>query len=145
MSIRVFKKLPSSLQKAREKGYQFAPLRMIFDGIVELRIKARLVIGEHVVNSSGNKVYASTMKLVSARNLMTISAQKNLEVMKGYIGNDCLNVKTEDKIYTHAGAEFDLLVIMSEGTLLKVVEEFYVLPTSGNRRQAHLSHTLREM
>ena len=106
MSIRVFKKLPSSLQKAREKGYQFAPLRMIFDGIVELRIKARLVIGEHVVNSSGNKVYASTMKLVSSRILMTIDAANGLEVMTGYIGNAYLNANTEENICTHTGAEF---------------------------------------
>ena len=29
MSMKVFKKSPSSLRKARVKGYQFAPLRMI--------------------------------------------------------------------------------------------------------------------
>ena len=31
MSMEVFKKFPSSLRKARSKGFQFVPLRMIFD------------------------------------------------------------------------------------------------------------------
>ena len=50
MSMHVFRKLPSSLRKAREKGYQFAPLQMIFDVKVDLRRKTRLVIGSHVVD-----------------------------------------------------------------------------------------------
>ena len=31
ISMKVFKKLPSSLRKAREEGFQFAPIRIIFD------------------------------------------------------------------------------------------------------------------
>ena len=50
MSMSVFRKLPSSLRKAKAKGYQFAPLRMIFDVKVDLRRKTRLVIGGHVVD-----------------------------------------------------------------------------------------------
>ena len=50
MSMIVFRKFLSSLRKAREKGYQFAPLQMIFDVKVDLRRKTRLVIGGHVVN-----------------------------------------------------------------------------------------------
>ena len=46
----VFKKPPSSLRKARDKGYQFPPLQMIFYVKVDLRIKYILVIGGHVVN-----------------------------------------------------------------------------------------------
>ena len=76
MSMKVFKKLLYSLRKARAKGFQFAPLRMIFDVKVDLRKKARLVIGGHVVDSSGHKVYESTMKSVSYRILMTIAAAK---------------------------------------------------------------------
>ena len=71
--------------KARAKGFQFAPLRMIFDVKVYLRRKARLVIGGHVVDSTGHEVYASTIKSVSDRVLMTISASNNLEVMTGDI------------------------------------------------------------
>ena len=53
-----------SLHKARAKGYQFAPLRMIFDVKVDLSRKARLVTGCHVVDSSGNEVYARNIKPV---------------------------------------------------------------------------------
>ena len=68
-------------------GYQFAPLWMICYVKVDLRIKARLVIGLHVVNSSVHEVYASNMKLVSDRMLMKIVAENNLRVMTGDIGN----------------------------------------------------------
>ena len=53
MSMYVFKKFPYSLRKEMGKGLQFAPLRMIFDVKVDLRRKARLVIGVHVVDSTG--------------------------------------------------------------------------------------------
>ena len=78
MSMNVFNNFPSSLRKARGKGFQFSPLRMIFDVKVDPRRKSRLVIGGHVVNSTGQKVYASTMKSVSARVLMTITAANDL-------------------------------------------------------------------
>ena len=83
----VFNKPLPLLHKARAKGYQFVPLRMIFDVKVDLKIKSILVIGGHFVDSSGHKVYASTMKLVSSRILVIIAATNNLEFMPGDIGN----------------------------------------------------------
>ena len=65
--------------------------------------------------------------------------------MTGDIWNEYLNANTEENIYASAGAEFELVDIMSEKTLLEVVNTLYVLPTIGNRWHAHLSHTLREM
>ena len=53
MSMHVFKNLLYSIHKARDRGYQFAPLRMIFDVKVDLRRKTRLVIRGYVVDSSG--------------------------------------------------------------------------------------------
>ena len=60
MSMKVFRKLQSSLRKARAKGFQFVPLWIIFDVNVDLRRMSRLVIGGHVGYFSGNEVYAST-------------------------------------------------------------------------------------
>ena len=77
MSMSVFKKLLSSLCKYRSKGYQFSALWTIFDVKVYLRRKSILVIGGHVVDSSGQEVYASTMKSVSSRILMIIAAMNN--------------------------------------------------------------------
>ena len=58
MSMKLFRNLLLSLRKDRAKGYQFAPLRMIFDVKVELRRKYRLVIGVHAIDYSGHKVYS---------------------------------------------------------------------------------------
>ena len=104
MSMKVFKKLLSSLRKARTKGFQFSPLRIIFDLNVDLRRKARLVIGVHVVDSSGQEIYAITMKSISDSILMKIATVNNLDVMTGDIGNAYLNTNTEERIYTCAGA-----------------------------------------
>ena len=59
-------------------------------------------------------------------------AAKIFEVMTNDIGNAYFNVNTEENIYTRAGANFKLVGIMSEGTLLEVVQALYGLPTSGN-------------
>ena len=74
----------------------------------------------------------STMKSVSASILMTIMAKNRLEVMTDEIGNAYFNVNTEENIYTRAGANFKLVGIIYEGTLLEVVQDLYGLPTSGN-------------
>ena len=133
MFMELFRKLPLLLRKAREKGFQFAPLRMIFDVKVDLRRKARLVIEGRAVDSSGHKVYASTMNFVSARILLKINAASNLDVMTGDIGNAYLNTNTEENIYTRAGAEFEVVGIMAEGGLLEVINALFGLPTSGKR------------
>ena len=127
------------------KGYQSTPLRVIFDVKLYLRIKSRLVIGGHVIDSSGHEVYASTMKSISSRILMTIAAANNLDVMTGDIGNAYLNANTQEKIYTCADAEFELVGLISEGTFIKVINAIYGLMNSGNIWHTHLSHTLRSM
>ena len=144
ISMNFFKKFPSSLRKARGKGFQFAPLRMIFDVKVGIRIKARLVIGGHVVNSTGHEVYASTIKSVSSRFLMTIADANDLDVMVGGIRNTYLHADTEEKVYTRAGAKFEAVGLIPEENLLEVKKALYGLPTSDNRWHAHLSQTLRE-
>ena len=146
MSMKVFEKLLSSLRKSRAKSFQFAPLRIIFDVKVDRRRNARLVIGGHVVDSSGHKVYEITMKSVSARILMTIAAVNNLDVMTVDIGNAYVpQHQHRRKIYTCAGAEFEVVGIMAEGNFMEFIKALYGLPISGNRRNAHLFHTLREM
>ena len=145
MSVSVFKKLSSSSHKSRTKGYQFAPLLMIFGVKVDLRRKVTLVIGVHIVHSYRQDVYESTMKSVSSRILMLITASNNLEVITGDIGNSYLNANIKGNIYTCSGANFEVVGIISERNLLEVVKVLYGLPTIRNRWHAHLLHTLREM
>ena len=145
MSMKVFRKVPSSLCKARDKGFQFAQLRIIFDVKVDLRRNARLIIGGHVLDYSGHEVYSSTMKFVSARILMTIAEENNIDAMTGDIDNAYLKANTEEYIYTRSGTEFEVVGIVAEGTFMEVVKAIYGLNNSGNRWHTHLSHTLREM
>ena len=56
MYMKVFRKIPSSLRKTRAKGFQFAPLRMIFDVKLNLIRKARIVIGGNIFDSYGHEV-----------------------------------------------------------------------------------------
>ena len=65
--------------------------------------------------------------------------------MVGDIGNAYLHAEKEEKVYTHASAEFEAVGLMPEGTLLEVNKALYGLPTSGSRWHAHLLQTLREM
>ena len=116
---------------------------MIFDVKVDLIRNSRLVIGGHVFNSSGHNFYASTMNSVSARILMIIASANSLDVMTGDIGNAYLNFNTEEKMYTHASSDFELVGIMAEGYLLEVIKALYGLPASRNRWPLNLSHTLR--
>ena len=76
---------------------------------------------------------------------MKISAANNLDVMTVDIGNAYLNANTQEKNYTRAGTEFDLVGIMDKGTFLEFIKALYVLPTSRNRWQEHLLRTLRGM
>ena len=121
------------------------PLRMIFDVKVYLRRKYRLVFGGHVVDSSGHKVYEITIKSVSDRILFTITIANNLEFMTVDIVNAYLNANTQENIYTCAGADFELVGIMAEGNLLRLIKALYGLHTSGNMCHSHLWHTLREI
>ena len=80
---------------------------MIFDVKVDLIRKSRLVIGGYVFDSSRHEAYASTMKYVSSRILITIAATNNVDVMTGDMGNAYLNSNTKEKIYNRAGPECD--------------------------------------
>ena len=76
---------------------------------------------------------------------MKVTATNNLDVMTGDIVNAYLNVNTQENIYTCAGTEFELVVILSERGFLEVMKALNGLPTSGNRCHSHLLHTLRSM
>eukprot|EP00957_Ditylum_brightwellii_P202253 15329319-Ditylum_brightwellii.AAC.1 len=65
---------------AKSSDFQFAKIWFIFDVKQDLRRKARLVIGGHMVDPQDNDVYSSHMKQESARILMTIADLNNLEV-----------------------------------------------------------------
>ncbi|MGH7955291.1 MAG: hypothetical protein ACREOZ_04955 [Gloeomargaritales cyanobacterium] len=80
-----------------EKGYQYAPMRLIFTIKKEdLRFKARLVIGGHVVDASMHNSYASTVNPLSIRLLLTIAKANNLDIVTADIGNAFVHADSKE-------------------------------------------------
>ena len=130
----------------KKEKYQYAPLRMIFDVKQDLRRKARLVIGGHVIDSTGLDVYASNMETISARVLMLIASANKQEVLTGDIGVAYLYAKVGQKVYCRLGTEFSIYdESIKTGSLATVETALYGLPTSANKWHAHLAGTLLSM
>jgi hypothetical protein len=128
------------------RTHQFAPLRMIFTVKSDLRRKARLVIGGHVVNAQDHELYASTMKGISARLLMLIASANKLDVLCGDIQSAYLYASNNLKTYVRLGKEFNVLDdSIAEGTFATVEQALYGLPTSANRWHQHLAESLRRL
>jgi len=110
-------------------GYQFAPLTMIFTVKQDLRCKARLVIGGHVIDSSEHSGYSSVVKMTSVRLLNVIAKAQGLECLAGYVGNAYLYAKTKKKIFTKCGLEFGPEMV---NWIAIVQKGLYGLKSSGN-------------
>ena len=124
------------------KGYQFAKLRMIFDVKHDLRRKARLVIGGHMVDATGQPIYSSAVQLASVRLLNVIAKAHGLKCIAGDVGNAYLNAYTKEKVYVICGPEFGPEL---EGRIAIVQKGLCGLKTSANRWHAHFVSTLYQM
>jgi Reverse transcriptase (RNA-dependent DNA polymerase) len=146
MEMKTFKILSDQEAKCFDRGqYQYAPLRMIFDVKHDLRRKARLVLGGHVIDASGHDTYASNMKGISARVLMLIAQANDLDVLVGDIGNAYLYATTKEKIYCRTGQEFESSGQAKAGQIAVLVMALYGTKSAANRWHAHLADTLRSM
>jgi hypothetical protein len=125
MTMKTFRIIEGQLERTKVKAtHQFAPLRMIF--VVkagDLRRKARLVIGGHVVDPTGFDTYASNMKAMSALLLMTLAAANSLRVETGDIKTAYLYADAGQPIYTRLGDEFHVYDKTIKPGSLAVVEQ----------------------
>jgi hypothetical protein len=72
----------------KDQGWQYASMHMIFDVKKEdLRHKAQLVMGGHMIDSSNHVTYSSTIQDLSVRLVMVVAAQNELDLMVGDISN----------------------------------------------------------
>ena len=122
--------------------YQFTPLTMIFDIKQEdLRRKARLVAGGHVVESNMYESYSSVVQQRTIRLLETIVLNEGLSFVTGDIGNAFVQADTKEKVYTIAGREFgekkDCTVIIKKA--------LYGLATSARQWNITLGDSIRAM
>jgi hypothetical protein len=139
----VFKKV-SDKKAILKSAYQFAPLRCIFDVKQDLRRKARLVIGGHVVDASDHESYSSNMKTISMRLLLLIGARNNLKLLTADISSAYLYADTQEMVYTSCGPEFNFANgdIAKEGDWVTIVRALYGLSTSARQWRRTLSNTL---
>jgi hypothetical protein len=105
--LECFKFVDPTTTFSRSDGWQFAPMRMIFDVKQEdMRHKARFFMGGHVVDSSQHTTYSSTISDLSVCLLMLIAVQNQLSLMVGDVGNAFPTAPCAEKIWSIAGPEF---------------------------------------
>ena len=123
-------------------GYQRTTLVMIFDVKHDLRHKARLVAGGHLVDVLDNSVYSSTVKTISVHLLHVIAHKHKLEQLCGDVGNAFVNAYTNEKVFAIAGPEFGK---EQEGQVVIIVKALYGLATSAERWHSHFADFLRSL
>ena len=123
------------------KGYQFAPLRMVFAVKSDLRRKARLVVGGHVVDASGHDTRSTVVKGISVRLLHLIADRDKLNVLCGDVGNAFINAPTKEKVYSRAGPEFG----DKEGCIVVLRKALYGLRSSAKQWRLIFADYLRSL
>lgn len=123
-----------------ESGWQSTTLHMIFDVKHDLRHKARLVAGGHLVEVFDTPVYSSTVKSISVQLLHVIAHKVDLKQLCGDIGNAFVNAYTNEKVFVYrAGIEFG----ENAGKAIVIKKALYGLRSSAERFHSHLADTLR--
>ena len=120
--------------------FQWTSLTVIFDVKQDLRRKARLVAGGHLVDSLDNNVYSSTVKGISVRVLHVIAHRMKLKLLCGDVGNAYVNAYTNELVYSKCGKEFGPNL---EGKTVVIKKALYGLRTSSERWWSHFADTLR--
>eukprot|EP00957_Ditylum_brightwellii_P004049 307605-Ditylum_brightwellii.AAC.1 len=108
----------------------------------DLRRKARLMAGGHLIDLLDNKVYSSTVKSISVKLLHVIAHCIGSNALCGDVGIAYVNAYTAEKVYAVAGPEFGEALI---GKIVMIKKALYWLVTSCACFHDHLSDTLRAM
>ena len=119
--------------------YQKTTLHMVFDVKQDLRRKARLVAGGHLLALVDLPTYSSTVKSISVQLLHVIAHKTKMSQLCGDIGNAYINATTNEKVYARAGPEFG----DHEGCIIIIMKALYGLCSSSERWHSHFANTLR--
>jgi Reverse transcriptase (RNA-dependent DNA polymerase) len=118
--------------------YQKKTLHVIFDVKHDLRRKARLVAGGHLVEARNIDIYSTTVKPISVKLLNVITDKSKLKRLCGDVHAAYVNAYTNELVYAIAGPEFGEL----EGSIVLIRKALYGLRSSGERWHAHFADTL---
>ena len=119
--------------------YQCTNLHIIFDVKTDLRRKARLVAGGHLVELFDTEVYSSTVRGISVKLLHVIAHQNKLKALCGDVGNAFVTAYTKEKVYCKAGPEFG----ENEGKIVVIKKALYGLASSSACFHSHFADVLR--
>ena len=115
---------------------------MIFDiKQQDMRYKARLVVGGHVIDSSDYTTYSSIIENISVRLLFLAAAHQGLGIMTGDIVNAFPAAPCEEKVWSKCGPEFG----QQEGAIVTLQRALYGLKTASRSFHEFFGDTLRQM
>ena len=89
-----------------EPEYQRTTLDLVFDVKQDLRRKAGLVAGCHLVDVVDTPTYSSTVKSKSVQLLHVIAHKTKMKQLCGDIGSAYVNATIDEKVFARAGPEF---------------------------------------
>ena len=130
----------------KSQGFQYAKTWLIFAAKQDLRRKARLVLGGHMVNYEGVDTFSSHMSPESARVLMVLADLNGYKVAVGDINNAYLYATMGEKIFTEAGEAFVKAGYAKHPKQRgKLIRAQYGGGSCGHEWYILLAQTLREM
>jgi hypothetical protein len=115
-------------------GYQKTTLTIIYDVKQDLRRKARLVAGGHLVDPLYHSVYSSTVKGISVKLQHVISHKADLSQLCGDVSLAFVNAFTNQLAYAIAGPKFG----EHEGKTVIIRKTLYGLCTSAIENGTHI-------
>jgi hypothetical protein len=120
--------------------FQLTKLHCVYDVKHDLRRKARLVAGGHLIDVPTDvQIYSSQVKPISVKLLHVISHKMGLKQLCGDIGNAYVNAYTSEKVYAVAGNEFG----EHEGAVLVIRKALYGLRSASSDWWKHFANSLR--
>jgi hypothetical protein len=140
IDLECFEFKPSDFSPGNE--FQKTTLMTVFDVKQDLRRKARLVAGGHLVDALDHDIYSSTVKGISVKLLHVIAHKANLKQLCGDVANAYVNAYTNEKVYAKAGPEFGSDLV---GSIVIIQKALYGLRSSSERWHAHFADTLRAL
>jgi hypothetical protein len=115
------------------------PENNIYDIKQDLRRKAWLVAGGHLVDPLDHSVYSSTVKRISVKVLHVIAHKADLSQLCGNVSLAFVNAFTNELVYSIVGP---LQTGEHEGKTVIICKGLYGLCTSAKRWHSHLADTL---
>jgi hypothetical protein len=91
---------------SKDNGWQYAPIRIIFDVKHDGRHKATHEIGGHVKDATGYDTYVATVGTENVRLMVYVAVLNNDDIKSGDISTAYLNALTKEMMWTRAGPKF---------------------------------------